>query len=923
MRCALFVVVCLAAVASASCAGRGETAVPVLPTEGLVAHWDFDDGSGNVLRDSSGHGTDGTVMGAAWVESDSGCALKFDGVDDYVDCGAGDNLNIEAGGAVVLWFRPEALQGALVARTTGPEQVDRRLLAAFKQRGTARLFQYYLTDGEQYHHGNLQLPKLNAWSHLAMTFDGEVVNLYQDGVLTATTPQNLTPKLADIPLMIGRGIGLDEGFFKGLIDELLIYNRALSHDDIIALYKSEAVARGRSTEHFIRPGLKTTAYADSGKLLVRVNYSAMRPAPSPSAAFEVAVVRGDSGKRVAEVRLPVAGRLTFAEAFLDLQDEPPGAIEVSVHARDAAGEKIGIAAVEELEWPERDPRFSPAKGVRVLNNFVFELLNVESPGAKEFTIHNPREGWLYVAFPGHTGRLAGTWPRVRIGAKEYRMRHVGDKWETMRYITEGPHKVTVAGGFRANGLIIRSIGELFYNMYGANPLVPETADYTWEWLRKHVLDHYNCVIGRALPDKFENEIKEWASEGKRWYTQRGLPWVKTAEEAYEYWAGQMGMTHPLMHGIWADEFSPGEKYRKMYPVWGEALRRISANPRFKGRKFYAYMGMTYNSGYDPLTRTIMECGYRLAPEWYVREVPSVAKIRGYFGPEYERNNRANYEAGYPGAANNRVAILGLLSQPEESCDIYPHCNYNVYLDLQFHFLANDPAFFGTRGLQGYYSPYVGEEQTRVFARLIRHYAIEGNTERMLKDPYSLSHLDNPDFTEGTNGWTLSAADEGSIAAKTAEGFGFLQARFVRIGVGDTVLWTKRSNERPNVFSQSAKDLEPGRLYSLRFFTGNYQDYLKFKSRAYRHGTSVTIENVDLIPEKCFQAMIKSCYAHEYKSFNQDNHYRMNYYQRVFRAKGKTARLIFSDWASDTQPGGADGAELIWNFIQVQPYFAEQ
>ena len=106
--------VCLAAVTLTSCAARdAKDATVVVSTEGLVAHWAFDDGSDDVLRDSSGNKSDGAIMVAEWVTSDPGCALKFDGVDDYVDCGAGDNLNIEAGGSVVLWFRPEALQGAL------------------------------------------------------------------------------------------------------------------------------------------------------------------------------------------------------------------------------------------------------------------------------------------------------------------------------------------------------------------------------------------------------------------------------------------------------------------------------------------------------------------------------------------------------------------------------------------------------------------------------------------------------------------------------------------------------------------------------------------------------------------------------------------------------------------------------------------
>ena len=129
-------------------------------------------------------------------------------------------------------------------------------------------------------------------------------------------------------------------------------------------------------------------------------------------------------------------------------------------------------------------------------------------------------------------------------------------------------------------------------------------------------------------------------------------------------------------------------------------------------------------------------------------------------------------------------------------------------------------------MQGYLSSYCGEEQIRLFARLVRHYAIEGRTERMLKDPYVLTHLQNPDFRDGLAGWAVTpgapALGEASIAAKTAPGFGVLQAKYhAPKGAGDAALWTKRSTAKPNVISQQIQDLLPGRLYSLRFITHHH------------------------------------------------------------------------------------------------------
>ncbi|HJN13848.1 MAG TPA: hypothetical protein QGH10_00080, partial [Armatimonadota bacterium] len=485
----------------------------------------------------------------------------------------------------------------------------------------------------------------------------------------------------------------------------------------------------------------------------------------------------------------------------------------------------------------------------------------------------------------------------------------------------------------------RAIGELFYATYGSNPHIPETGEYTWDFLRRHCLDHYNSIIGaNALTAEGkstqEAEIEEWTAEGKRWFTLHPIPLVETADEAYDYWTQTPGMQHPLMHGIWGDEFGP--RLGKHYPAWIEALRRINEDPKFSGRKFYAYSPNRFwpiENGYEvmfPFVQTIMDCGYRLAPEWYLPEgysrpgriILKTEDLQAEFGPGWEMASRESHEKASPGAATNRIVILSLLSEPGwETGDLFPGYDYNVFLDAQLQFLATDPAFFGIRGVQGYLSSYCGEEQIRLFAKLVRHYAIEGNTDRMLKDPYVLPHLQNPDFEDGIAGWTVAPAAEESVAGKTAPGFGTLQAKYhAPKGTGDAALWTKRGAEKANVVSQQIQGLSPGRLYSLRFITGDYQELLAGKSVSRKHAVSAKIEGVEPVPEKGFQAIINSGWWQSSGPFGRDNAYFLNYHQQIFRAKGQTARLLLSDWASEQSAGGPEGEELIWNFIQVQPYF---
>jgi len=98
--------VLLSAVSAAAAAGE----------EGLVACYRFDGGQGTTLHDRSGHGNHGNIHGASWVPSGSGFALRFDGLDDYVDCGSRPSLNV---------FKAVSLEVNIYDRAISAEEVDR------------------------------------------------------------------------------------------------------------------------------------------------------------------------------------------------------------------------------------------------------------------------------------------------------------------------------------------------------------------------------------------------------------------------------------------------------------------------------------------------------------------------------------------------------------------------------------------------------------------------------------------------------------------------------------------------------------------------------------------------------------------------------------------------------------------------------
>ena len=60
----------------------------------------------------------------------------------------------------------------------------------------------------------------------------------------------------------------------------------------------------------------------------------------------------------------------------------------------------------------------------------------------------------------------------------------------------------------------------------------------------------------------------------------------------------------------------------------------------------------------------------------------------------------------------------------------------------------------------------------------------------------------------------------------------------------------------------------------------------------------------------------------FRGFSHFRQFYMNYHWRVFRATRDRALLTISDWSSNQNPGGPSGQELMFNFIEVQPYFAD-
>ncbi|MEW6219312.1 MAG: DUF2341 domain-containing protein [Thermodesulfobacteriota bacterium] len=202
--------------------------------DGVVAYWKLDDGSGTTAADSSVVGIyDGEISGATWtVNGKFHSALTFDGVADSVST----PLNIDQGGTqsytFEAWVRPAGTSaGRHEVVTSDNGWFDWSLL----REGDC----WAVFDGS----GSVIFPDMSVdvgvWQHLAAVFDHSAgqVTLYKNG--RATAYANLTFDSSDSNVFIGSRLGTSE-YFDGVIDEVVIYNRALSAAEIRARYDYSA-----------------------------------------------------------------------------------------------------------------------------------------------------------------------------------------------------------------------------------------------------------------------------------------------------------------------------------------------------------------------------------------------------------------------------------------------------------------------------------------------------------------------------------------------------------------------------------------------------------------------------------------------------------------------------------------------------------
>jgi hypothetical protein len=199
---------------------------------GLVAAYGFDEAAGIVqVTDASGRGNTGTISGATRTTAGKiGGALSFNGTNAWVTVKDAASLDLTTGMTIEAWVKPSALAGwrsVVLKEATGG-----LAYALYSGNNAGRPAGYVHISNDVAAPGTADMVA-NVWTHLAVTYDGTTLRLFVNGVRVRSQSAPGAAMTTGGALRIG-GNSVWGEYFKGLIDEVRIYNRALTGSEIQA-----------------------------------------------------------------------------------------------------------------------------------------------------------------------------------------------------------------------------------------------------------------------------------------------------------------------------------------------------------------------------------------------------------------------------------------------------------------------------------------------------------------------------------------------------------------------------------------------------------------------------------------------------------------------------------------------------------------
>ncbi len=293
------------------------SAVRAAGPEGLLAEWNFDEGKGDIAHDSSGHGHEAKVYGATWVKQGGGFAMSFDGLDDYINLTATRKLDITGPISIETWIKPMAKsQGLASVLGSG---LGSYLLGYYAH---AELCFWFIGSGGNKLYGRVNFQE---WNHVAASFDGERMSLWLNGRQVGERESQIKTYKSLGGMTAGTKGRPDLPKFRGMMDKVRVYGRALSAEEVVAHFKGEAPGYGHDPTWFRRVKLTPYYYLDRGEVVIEADYTGLQPLEGkaqidvtlsskeqPQEVIQRQLIEKLPAVGVVEVRLP-CGELTAGD----------------------------------------------------------------------------------------------------------------------------------------------------------------------------------------------------------------------------------------------------------------------------------------------------------------------------------------------------------------------------------------------------------------------------------------------------------------------------------------------------------------------------------------------------------------------------------------------------------------------------------
>ena len=221
----------------------------------IVGIWIFDEGKGNVAKDSSSNGHDGQVPGGIkWVPGKWGHALEFSGSSgDYVKVPHDDALSLTTW-TITVWVNVQKKDWQLLVQKSTSGDKNNNNYSLYTKPDGGLDFNFIPPDGNTQFLNGKTVVVDEKWHHVAVTYDGKIMYLYIDGVVDDETVTSDKPQLHTDALVIGgddRGAGVQ---VKGILDEVGLFNKALKEENIKSI-----MTNGLKTVAAVEPSGKLTA----------------------------------------------------------------------------------------------------------------------------------------------------------------------------------------------------------------------------------------------------------------------------------------------------------------------------------------------------------------------------------------------------------------------------------------------------------------------------------------------------------------------------------------------------------------------------------------------------------------------------------------------------------------------------------------